>query len=349
MKLILQSKIGEITAEILPNFKDVILEGIGKASVSYASLRYNSAIVNSISTNPYDVSTQLNLVELINKSGLAVPVKSEFNKQGDLKKVGVYHTYIGEFGDEEESISGFDFNLSNNQKEEIVRSYKNLCERFRQAVRNKEIRIINSGGSLGVDLKKFEGVDTWPMFYHWFCEELGLYDVFEWPKEVRDNWTNKQDVSEDVIKYILKIELENQEKVTQKEQYKQKIFTPVESFTKSEPKKINYDDDFEVVVDIRMKSGNNYSFSCRNIEDFGLAINPKWRKNGGLAIDVEKFIQHNTFSFREETSREEIRSKTTTGWVWSGYNEDWQEMKPEEIEAYLVCEYLTKQYSFMRM
>lgn len=99
---------------------------------------------------------------------------------------------------------------------------------------------------------------------------------------------------------------------------------------------LDYGRNYTVIVN---ENGNKYSFAVRNIFDFGLVINPLYR-NGGIAIDVESFINHNYKRDPEMAERYRKEHPTETGWGWSSYNmktlswDIWIPMTQEEVDVY---------------
>lgn len=94
-----------------------------------------------------------------------------------------------------------------------------------------------------------------------------------------------------------------------------------------------------------LESGNIYKFVDRNIFDFGRCINPVFPVDGGLAINIESYIEKNNAVFNSTQKQQEYRDAhpTKTGWGWNRFcyeGDQWIEMSNEEIRAYkIVIEY----------
>jgi hypothetical protein len=80
------------------------------------------------------------------------------------------------------------------------------------------------------------------------------------------------------------------------------------------------------------KTNESAIFTCRNIFDFGYVVNPE---GGGLALNVEKFIETNSISYKSEKDRIRFREShpTKTGWGWDRMKKGWLPMSDFEIRA----------------
>ena len=96
--------------------------------------------------------------------------------------------------------------------------------------------------------------------------------------------------------------------------------------TVTKPRRYDDDGDSESLITVELE-GQKFEYSARNIFDFGLVINPV--KGGGMAIDVELFVQNNYLKYEDDS--DEIWSQRFS---WTKTNcQTVEEWKQQQIEA----------------
>ena len=341
-------KMGTLAIEVADDFRECHIEGFGKADISYHTFDFKSMGINYISVNRHTETAHKIAESLIQKGleGIALnmwPV--EYGKARYGQSSGVMASYK-ENDDEGHYEGDFDIlpfllELTEEHKQQIKDAFMLYCEGFENKIVSGEISVIKNGNYLYFRDK--DGNEGGEKISNGFQERYGLCDTF---LSMSDDLRAIKDG--DVSIFVLqKIEKEK-EKIRAKEEAKAKLYANVTRVEKSKPKTFNDDGDYEVVVKVYMKSGNIHQFSCRNIEGLGLAINPQ---GGGLAINIENFIQTNKSSFENPEYAQAFRDQnpTHTGWVWSLYNKPSRPIEAEELEAYLVCKAETRGFTEMRM
>lgn len=206
-------------AEVMPDLKKVKIlnekeEEIGKGTISYASMRPDSFIINYIDYIKFNDKGKKILKD--NK------VKIKYDK--------------------------IKFRIPEKSKNELKERFISIYEDFKNDILNKSIPIkINIAGVdnphcvLSCDIDEYKGLNAWELCYYYFKEDLNIYRA--------EKWINKEykkqdaDVTSLVINKIYEVNYKRQEKKEEFEKLfkkaketneKQLIYSRVEECNDSE-------------------------------------------------------------------------------------------------------------------
>lgn len=339
----LPTQIGDIDIEIADNLNNVILSGIGKATITYSQFIPHDIRINNIETSCYDKETNLNIITLIKNKGIDIKTDTRRDQMGFERTGHIVMTYNEYTGENEENINGFTFAVPEDLKLIISEKFNSLYDKFTQAIINGKINIFY-GNYLYVEDTDYEGYKSQTLFSYLMRSVLNLLYPNDWDISYSRRWTKDQNITKDVVP-VIKWKLEEIEKVRKaKEEHKQKLFANVASHNLTKPRRFNDDADYEIIVSITMKSGTTYKFSARNIEDVGLVINPTWR-GGGIIYNLDEFQKNNPSA---SSWLEECRKITSSGYILNKMKEGIEDISVEEAQAYEAARYLTHGYTEVR-
>jgi len=194
MKIRIAERIGGIDATIEDDLRTVILEGLGRARLSYANNRPGQVIINYIETNPFDHKTNTAIDALLRERGHTDIIRKNKGKAG---KAG----------------DPYRFGLTDEQKKQIADEIDRRYSDFKNRLLAGKIEI--TAKSVGCDFPHLvlsvPESENWDYFYYLTAEDYGIYDYYKWGKA-----SDGDTVTEEVIAKIKEIDQKRQQEADKK-------------------------------------------------------------------------------------------------------------------------------------
>lgn len=297
IELVIAEKLGGLKCIVNDDMKSCEVEGIGRAEVSYCSMRPHDVIINNIEINPYNNEAVVNFIKIAESKGIKVKCKKRQNGTIDPGRCG--------------------FSLSDEQKRTISDRINSVYDSFVSDILSGKIRIYVSivgcdwpHAVLGIKEREYQGLKAWDLFFHWADEKNKIYEAHRWIS--REKQKDNTDVTEDVFEELKKraIKAEESKKKTDE---KRKI--------ESEKLKQAFEDELWVFGDEILSSAGG-----RLLHSIGAIISKNKNKIEIFTCGYTRFMKeiphHTTFDIQDK-----LKEK---GYSWNTKDKTWEIMYSEE-------------------